>query len=407
MPLPSLQNTRVISGSGSFPPTSAPAIREAALRKWIDLEAMDRLILAIFLFNPAIRLMDGYVSFLGDAFLIVASALMLFSLLLQRNDHTVWFAIIGAFACVLSSLVQISFLSEDVKFLYFILLSLFFATNAARTGLTWQMVNRLETPLRITLIFVTIFLFWQLTVPTAWYTMYDQPNFKANLYHPHNLAYLLLALFLLNGILNRRTPILMYVLHFVMVALCFVTGVRTIVIVLLGLMLLEFFNNRHYSLMVALCIAAVLAFSMSGIDPTDLMIFKKNQQSLRYSDISSGRFDFWAADLAYYFDGSVIQKLLGFGSGLTRVLHRKLFKLDIWSHNDLIHVLVSYGLLGFMLYISCLVAFLRKTCLPIAFSGVLVFLALANGLFPYAELVPMIPLMAVYHYRKKGEGMIP
>ena len=70
------------------------------------------------------------------------------------------------------------------------------------------------------------------------------------------------------------------------------------------------------------------------------------------SAFTSGRAEFWKVDLDLFFSGNVFQLLLGRSFSDVYLTNLQQVNLDIWAHNDIIHLLVGMGIIGASLYIS-------------------------------------------------------
>lgn len=70
-----------------------------------------------------------------------------------------------------------------------------------------------------------------------------------------------------------------------------------------------------------------------------------------WGTITSGRSIFWAADMRYFFDTSILKKIFGSGFNQVYEINQKAFAGKVWAHNDFIQCLISHGLMGLFLYL--------------------------------------------------------
>ena len=108
------------------------------------------------------------------------------------------------------------------------------------------------------------------------------------------------------------------------------------------------------------------------------------------SSFTSGRSEFWVVDLKYYSTGNLFQLLFGRSFSDVYAINLKEVRLEIWSHNDLIHLLNGAGLIGVIMYLLILKDVFREirsaihSNLQYLMLIVYVFLPmLLNGFFPY------------------------
>ena len=126
--------------------------------------------------------------------------------------------------------------------------------------------------------------------------------------------------------------------------------------------------------------------------------------------LTSSRSVFWAADLRAFWDASLFYKLFGNGYNFIYDLNNMVVKTPIWGHNDLIHILVTNGLLGVSIYLGAAFGLLRKvvlrfhpdkTLFRLALAA-LVFCALFDGLYHYTCTLYAVPFLLGACRREEG-----
>lgn len=125
------------------------------------------------------------------------------------------------------------------------------------------------------------------------------------------------------------------------------------------------------------------AFVLNNIYATDAL-----------SSFTNGRSEFWAVDFNLFLSNSLFRKF--FGSSFSNVYLTNLEQVDleIWAHNDIIHLLVGTGLIGTFIYVSTLISCFVNTR-HLCMSKFIVFLLvlyvvlplLLNGFFAYLHFV--------------------
>lgn len=131
-----------------------------------------------------------------------------------------------------------------------------------------------------------------------------------------------------------------------------------------------------------------------------------------FSSFTSGRSEFWAVDLKYYFTGNLFQLLFGRSFSEVYAINLKEVGLEIWSHNDLIHLLNGAGLIGGIMYLLILKDVFHEirsaihSNLQYLMLMAYVFLPmLLNGFFPYQHyLYSFFSLFVILMIKKEKEN---
>ena len=118
--------------------------------------------------------------------------------------------------------------------------------------------------------------------------------------------------------------------------------------------------------------------------------------------MSSGRIDFWKIDLIAYSQYGFLEKLVGNGFDRVYQINRDSYGLSIWSHNDVINLLLSVGALGTLVYLlevrKVLIIISRsveKTLVRWLMFAYIVFPLLLNGFFGYQHYVYSVVILMI------------
>ena len=76
--------------------------------------------------------------------------------------------------------------------------------------------------------------------------------------------------------------------------------------------------------------------------------------------VTSSRSVFWEADIKAFLNSNIWQKLIGHGYNFIYQVNYNSVKTYIWGHNDIIHILVTNGLLGIYIYFYAFISFLKS-----------------------------------------------
>lgn len=106
---------------------------------------------------------------------------------------------------------------------------------------------------------------------------------------------------------------------------------------------------------------------------------------------TSGRSVFWLVDLKDYFESNFLQQVFGHGFDYIYRLNLSKVGMEIWAHNDFINLLISVGLIGFMIYVIALwkmfsnLRYSLKIKEYILIVSYVAIPALLNGFYTYAH----------------------
>ncbi len=117
--------------------------------------------------------------------------------------------------------------------------------------------------------------------------------------------------------------------------------------------------------------------------------------------VTSSRSVFWAADIQAFLESSWICKFFGNGYNYIYDVNNRIVNTLIWGHNDVIHILVTNGILGLYIYLYAIFLFIKKFVssvkidkrLMIMAVVALSFCALLDGLYHYTCALYAVPFM--------------
>ena len=108
---------------------------------------------------------------------------------------------------------------------------------------------------------------------------------------------------------------------------------------------------------------------------------------------TSGRLEFWAADINAFLNSNIIHKIFGHGFEYVQIINKELTSVAIGAHNDYITLLLGLGLFGMLIYVSVLInefksTFMLKSIIKVAMLFVFWFVpSFINGFYGYQLLL--------------------
>ena len=143
------------------------------------------------------------------------------------------------------------------------------------------------------------------------------------------------------------------------------TGARTFLIPLV-IMCYLFISyevpNKHTRVLICMsgiCLA-IIFFSSSGIATKFLYTANNNYSTDVISNITSGRSKFWIIDLSIFSSGNPIEWLIGQSFSRVYSVNLETTNMEIWAHNDIIHLLVGIGLVGTGIYLMLIFRVIKE-----------------------------------------------
>lgn len=120
-------------------------------------------------------------------------------------------------------------------------------------------------------------------------------------------------------------------------------------------------KNKFWLSMLPLALIGAMLFANSSIAAK---MQATSYTSSSYFDfwgtITNSRSVFWAADLAAFSNGSLLQKLAGYGFNFVYDVNVQAVHARIWAHNDFVQVLTTYGIVGILMYFILIIRLLIK-----------------------------------------------
>lgn len=128
---------------------------------------------------------------------------------------------------------------------------------------------------------------------------------------------------------------------------------------------------------------------------------------------TSGRSNFWVRDLNAFMEQPLSKRFFGCGFNFIRIVNGAVPGTDergIWAHNDFIQILITYGVMGLLLYIVNMRIMFKKLLnskipflINIAIFMIWFFNAMFNMYFTYTCSMISLPIafMACENYRQK------
>ena len=110
------------------------------------------------------------------------------------------------------------------------------------------------------------------------------------------------------------------------------------------------------------------------------------------TNVTSGRDIIMKNNIDAYKRSSLLNKITGGGMGITNNINYNTIGNDIWAHNDLIQILLGYGIVGIFIYLLILLKLIIKNR-SILLCVILFTVILVNGYFNYNYFVIAIPYL--------------
>lgn len=217
--------------------------------------------------------------------------------------------------------------------------------------------------------------------------------------HPHGAAYNMLSLIIIiNAMIiyyKKRQLILLEIIPLLAIAL---SGARLIMFISLLLLIGIFNESTKNKLLIkislVLFIIVGLVLFKESISKLPFITKSNNYSSLLQSQNNS-RGVFWNNAFESIKTGNIKKQFLGFGTLYSYKINYDYFGVVYWSHNDLIDVLVSYGIVGLILYMISLFKYIKlnlnlKNKYVKFYLGSLAITMFFNGLFNFSFGVILI-----------------
>lgn len=232
---------------------------------------------------------------------------------------------------------------------------------------------------------------------TAWG---ESPYFKGLCNTEHTLASIctLILVFILFLSRTGKSKLLYCISMMVAMTAILETGARTYLIpaaICLILMINEMSTKKWLRMLFYAVVAVAIVVAFSGTGMASKFEFAQGNvwADSMLSALTNGRNEIWATDLCGWASSDLPGVLLGNSFSQIYILNQKALSLYIWAHNDAIMVLYGSGLIGFMLYLSALLACAKAMYRSVSKGEFLLLLLFAgfplvlNGFYQYQHLV--------------------
>ena len=216
---------------------------------------------------------------------------------------------------------------------------------------------------------------------------------------PHAVASslcLLMALTLVVFKPEKFTISRMMILVFLM-AVIFMSGARTFMvpaIVICYVYIKDNLNNQKIKIVVYIKATLLIAYIFINSNMMQKFIWSSNAANQyatnNLASMSGGRSEFWVIDLREFLKQNIFVKFFGRGFDFPYITNKKYYNMHIWSHNDIIDLLLSVGIVGVAIYGKVWKDFLMKSRRHIKSKMVygllliyILFPLIFNGMFTY------------------------
>ena len=220
--------------------------------------------------------------------------------------------------------------------------------------------------------------------------------FKGPFDSPHQFGYCLLALLCVCTYNYLKTNNYKAIIN-IFVIICFIslTGARSVFLTSGLISLIPLFHfiklkRRNIFIFVIISIFLVLVGGEFIINTpvVEKMIYTVTTES---TNVTSGRDIIMKNNIDAYKRSSLLNKITGGGMGITNNINYNTIGNDIWAHNDLIQILLGYGIVGIFIYLLILLKLIIK--IEVFFMCNFVTVILVNGYFNYNYFVIAIPYL--------------
>ncbi len=241
------------------------------------------------------------------------------------------------------------------------------------------------------ILFLLYSIFFKDGIKTGWNTRVVYGPFEL----PHTLAYELLVLLMLVLYKCKQGKKIMWIL-FAAVFEMFIllTCVRSALLAS-AVILFSFFWSYNFTTKVYLTIIAGILIGVFMYYRVFDYVIEKSLYATGNGSITNGRDLIASKSLITFFEATDIEKL--FGSGYNNLLNDnlRLLGLQIQAHNDLVTVLVSFGIVGLAAYLYYLISYFKgKGWLLLALAMFILFYF--NGLFLYWTMVMGLGIARIF-----------
>ncbi|GEM_PF-5664440 len=197
----------------------------------------------------------------------------------------------------------------------------------------------------------------------------------------------------------------------------FILQVRTYLILALLVANMSYYSlfkkKRYYYITIIPVIALTVFFVLQTSIGNRFTNVTESYYGGVLATITSSRSVFWEADIKAFISSNNFHKLIGNGYNFIYDINFKSVNTYIWGHNDIIHILITNGLLGIGVYLYAFISFLKSirrrnydTKLFYFVVLTLTFGALFDGLYHYvcaAYAIPFLFAGTLNNIKNEGE----
>ena len=259
---------------------------------------------------------------------------------------------------------------------------------------TFPLQEKLAVAARALTYASSLFVVVSLVIPSSYQTLWGVKTFQMAFASQHETAALIVLLIALVGYDLKRWEKGVFVRLLISTGLAFallMTGARTITAVGCVFYLVQLLSaskriDRRLRGILLVLAAVVVSATVLPMLSSTAMFEKSSNLEGSDSSFSNGRDQIWGYYISMYNDLPVLNKTFGAGVGMI-VEHSQ---LTVGTHNDFLSFLISYGLVGLILYVVYVVrSFACCKAGPYGYVAVVLFLwcAFFNGFSGYTELV--------------------
>lgn len=194
---------------------------------------------------------------------------------------------------------------------------------------------------------------------------WDGTYFAGTYDNPHSFTYSMILLIVVNTYLynlSRKKHI--YILQIVPMVTFLYTGARTPAIC--GTLILILINSKkifqlkrlYKKILLVVVVGLIIIVIKTHVEIFgNIPIIQKFLMTEEGGNILSGRDVFWNGLITYLLNSSWKKTLLGSGILYSMYINYCNVGNSIWSHNDFIDIIISFGILGLMVYVGCLIKY--------------------------------------------------
>ena len=320
----------------------------------------------------------------------------------KRNRHLFFFCFVAVFIIYVAALQgYYQLINSDF---YALLLLLFIFDYFSDRKNLYKLRSIATNPKRYKMLLLSYMAILFLSLIAAHgFRVYESgpPVLHGPYMYPHVLAYSLIGMYCATGIIGQGKRIKYSLLiKAIITILVILTGVRTAALAIALIIMADYFSLKKFSIKMSIAmilIAGVVILALYTDFLTNNPIMQRTiLAATRGTGASNGRGKFNAYLLEPFAALSPRDKF--FGIGLEQI--RKLMKLRrnvyIHAHNDLLNVLLGYGIFGFSVFIALLFGFCKRVKRWWLLMASILVLIFFNGLYMYHTFTPFMVIMPMF-----------